>query len=121
MNAIIKRAAILGALGALFLGSAAGPSYAEGIEVKVPFPFVVQGRTLPKGEYNIQPVSFGSSALLIRGEKGTKGGAIVQTHPASGHDPVGDKPALTFTRYENQYRLSTIWESAMTGLALSGK
>ena len=41
--------------------------------------------------------------------------AIVMTIPADGHDPAGNKPALTFSRFENGYRLSTIWESASEG------
>ena len=53
-----------------------------------------------------------SSVLLIRTEDGTNAGVFVLARPAAGHDPAGDTPALTFNRYENQYRLVSIWESA---------
>jgi hypothetical protein len=35
--------------------------------------------------------------------------------------PAGDRPALVFTRYENGYRLSAIWESDADGFALTGR
>ena len=50
----------------------------------------------------------GQDALLIRRTKGVGNSAvIVLTTPASAFDPSGDKPALTFTRDEDAYRLST--------------
>jgi hypothetical protein len=52
---------------------------------------------------------------LIRGDKG---GAFVATVPSAGHDPVGNQPSLTFVRHENQYKLSTIWESGRDGMML---
>ena len=119
MLRLIKRTAIVAGV---FLGLFATPSWAmDTLDVKIPFPFVVHGRTLPSGEYSIQPVSIGSAVLLIRGQKGTKEGVMVLTTPASGHDPAGDKPSLTFKRYENQYRLATIWDSPASGVAVIGK
>ena len=38
--------------------------------------------------------------------------------PAAGHDPAGEKPTLTFTRHETQYRLTGIWESGTDGQAI---
>ena len=35
--------------------------------------------------------------------------------PASGQEPAGTESGLTFTRYENQYRLSSVWESGSEG------
>ena len=56
--------------------------------------------------------------LLIRGEKGNHTSAFVSTVPADGHDPAGSVPALSFDRYENQYRLTRVWESGTEGLSL---
>ena len=97
---------------------AAGSAQAQTQEVivKVPFPFLVQGRTLPAGKYVVSRVSEDRTAMVLRGEDANhKAIAIVLTMPADGHDPAGDKPALTFSRFENGYRLSTIWESASEG------
>jgi hypothetical protein len=114
MGAAIKKSlgfAVV-ALG-LFAGSAQAQ---EEVIVKVPFAFVVQGHALPAGKYAVSRVSEDRSALVIRGEDANKKSiAIFLTMPADGHDPAGDKPALTFSRFENGYRLSTIWESASEG------
>ena len=54
--------------------------------------------------------------MVIRGANlHNRSMAIVPVDPASGQDPAGDKPSLTFTHRENQYRLSSIWESREHG------
>jgi hypothetical protein len=92
-----------------------GTASAAVVVVKVPFPFVVQGRQFPAGEYRLQRDATDSSVVLIRGEKGNTASMFVLTTPASGQDPAGDQPALTFKRYEKQYRLADVWESAGQG------
>jgi hypothetical protein len=94
---------------------AAGTASAAAVEVKVPFPFVVQGQTMPAGQYRVESETTDPSILLIRGEKGTKPGMFVVTRTAAGHDPAGDTPALTFDRFENTYRLVSVWESMRQG------
>jgi hypothetical protein len=106
------------ALAVVALGVCAGSAQAETHEVivKVPFAFAVQGHSLPAGKYVVSRVSDDPSALIIRGEDVNKKSiAIFLTMPADGHDPAGDTPALTFSRFENGYRLSTVWESASEG------
>lgn len=112
----IKRSS---AFALVFLGLCAASARAGEVIVKVPFPFVAGGRTLPAGEYVMQPAGQDPAVMLIRGENANHGSsAFVLTIPADGHDPAGDKPSLTFTRVENQYRLSTIWESGSEGRTL---
>jgi hypothetical protein len=107
-------------LTAVFLGLCAGSAHAQEAIVKVPFAFTVGGLTLPAGKYVIQPVDQDPAVIMIRGGNGNhESVAIVLTSPADGRDPAGDKPALSFTRVENQYRLSTIWESGTEGRMLS--
>ena len=113
----MRRILVIG-LGALMcLAATAGVARAQDtLEVKVPFSFLVNGKTLlPAGNYTITRDSMASSVYLIRGDKA---GAFVATVPSGGHDPVGNQPTLTFVRHENQYKLSTIWESANDGLTL---
>jgi hypothetical protein len=117
MWSVMKKAA---PLAAAFLVCAAGSAGASPIEVKVPFPFLVQGKTLPAGQYRVERNDTDPSVVLIRGEKGNKASMFVATLPAAGHDPVGEKPALTFTRHETQYRLTNIWESNSQGLEIAG-
>ena len=110
MKSITKRAGLLAAAFVVCLG---GSARAATIEVKVPFPFLVHGKTLPAGEYRVEN---NGAVVLFRGEKGNRASMFVMTTPAGGHDTAGDKPALRFTRYETQYRLSDIWESGSQGL-----
>jgi hypothetical protein len=113
----IKKSSVLALM---FLGVCVGSARAEEVKVNVPFPFVVHGQTLPAGEYVVQPVDQDPAVIMIRGEHANhKWATIVLTNPADGRDPAGEKPALTFTRVETQYRLSTIWESGTEGRTLS--
>ena len=108
-----KTSAILAAaFVGLFVGSA---SAQEALVAKIPFSFVVRGEQFAPGRYN---VSNQGGILTIRG---LDGGAqmFALTMPAGGHDPAGDRPALVFTRSENQYRLSEIWESNTEGRTLT--
>jgi hypothetical protein len=97
---------------------AGGSVGAAVLHVKVPFPFLVDGQTLPAGEYTVKPVEADPSMLLISGEKGIRAKALVLTTPGAGRDPAGEKPALTFIRYETQYRLTDVWESRDRGRAI---
>ena len=90
-------------------------------EVQVPFPFVVNGENFPAGKYTVQRGDTASSVVLIEGEHGNHAAAFVSTIPDGGPNPAGSQPALTFTRHENQYRLSKIWESANEGWDISSR
>ena len=54
----------------------------------------------------------------MRAEKDVHANMFILTTPASGHDPSGDTPVLTFKHQENHYRLTGIWESATRGRAV---
>jgi alkylation response protein AidB-like acyl-CoA dehydrogenase len=95
----------------LALGAAA---QAQTIDVNVPFAFHVRNITLHAGHYELD-TDKSSGIVELRGEHGTTGAAMVMTEPASGKDPAGSKPALTFSRYEEGYRLTGVWDSATDG------
>ena len=117
MGSIIRRAGLFAAALVAFAGSSA---MASTLEVKVPFPFVVHGQTLPAGTYRLETAAIDPAVVLIRGEKGNTAAMLVMTTPAAGHDPAGDKPVLTFKRHETQYRLVDIWDSATQGREIPG-
>jgi hypothetical protein len=97
---------------AMIVGLAAASARAEDVlRVKVSFPFVVRGQTLPAGQYDIRTDDLAPGMVLIIGINGTKGQAIVPTITAYGHNPGGHDPTLTFVRRENETRLSAIWET----------
>lgn len=109
----IKTSAVLAAA---FVGLLAGSASAEDtVVVKVPFPFVVHGEQFAAGRYEIR--GDGDGVLAIRSMD--KGAAIFTlSSPANGSDPAGDRPALVFTREENQYELSQVWDTRSDGRAL---
>jgi hypothetical protein len=116
MGSLIKKAGLLAAAFTLLV---TGSARAATLEVKVPFPFVVHGQTLPAGRYSVRDED---GVVLLRGEKGNHTSMFILTIPASRRDrhPASDSPVLTFRRHENQYRLSNIWESAMEGREVTG-
>ena len=114
MKSVNRTAAVLAA--AMFaIGSGRAWAGVEEVEAKVPFPFVVHGTTLPAGTYRIER---DGDALEIQGEGSHRVAVLVGTIEASGHDPAGQQPALTFTHHDNQYWLADVWDSANTGLTV---
>jgi hypothetical protein len=97
------------------VGNASATGATDVLNVNVPFPFVVRGESFPAGQYRIERSDLGSAVVLIHGEKGNTATAFVATEPAKGHAPAGDMPALQFTKHENEYRLTNIWESTNEG------
>jgi hypothetical protein len=88
----------------------------ERLTVNVPFDFVVRGIALPAGRYEvIEGVGEADpSVLIIRGDS-TKAVAVALSAPADGNDPQGTKPTLVFSRVENRYVLSQVWNDASEG------
>ena len=110
MRSLLTKSGLLAGVLVIIAG---GSARAATMDVKVPFPFVVRGETLPAGEYWIED---DGAVVLIRGEHGNRAAIFMLSTPASGQDPAGDSPSLTFTRYETQYRLTDIWSSRSVGL-----
>ena len=112
MKSISRRALML-VVPLLLIGSVARAEPV--VQAKVPFPFMVQNRVFPAGEYRLERDDLNPAVLIIRGERGTHASGIVTTIGASGEDPKGDKAALVFTRHETMYRLKDVWESRTQG------
>lgn len=99
-------------LGTLLLGfSAKGVQAADLARMNIPFPFEVNGETLPAGKYDIRTDDENPAVLMITGIAHTKGTAMIMTMPEYGKAPSGDRPAMVFVRDGNQYRLSKVWEN----------
>ena len=114
---LIKKSSVFAAV---FLGMFVSSARAqETITVKVPFPFVVDHETFAAGQYAIRNVGDVGAVIAIEGMNNSTG-AFALTMAAGGEDPAGDQPSLVFTRHENQYRLSQIWESRTDGRELPG-
>lgn len=121
MKAIVVKGTILaGAMLLCAVGTARADSDALA-EANVPFPFVVNGQTLPSGKYVIQRDETSPSVLMIREENGNHRAVLVATIRDGGHDPAGSHGVLTFKRIENQYRLNGVWNSSDEGFDVIGQ
>lgn len=97
---------------------AAASAYAQTINLKadVPFNFVVDGRTLPSGEYTIQSLNGVDKALTISGS-GQKPNIFLANSCRS--LKASDHSKLVFHRYGDRYFLSEMWiEGNSTGRQL---
>lgn len=107
-------------LAAVFLGTFVASARAEElIAVKIPFPFVVDHKEFPAGQYDIRSHDESGGAIWIEGMN-NKSVAVALTIHLDGRDPARTRPALVFTRVENAYELSEIWDSRSTGRELTG-
>ena len=113
---VISKSAVLAAI---FLGTFVVSARAEEIiRVDIPFAFVVDHHEFPAGHYDVRRSDDSAEVIWIEGM--TRRSAVaVLTVRLDGRDPAGAQPALVFTRSENVYRLSQIWESPNHGRELA--
>ena len=121
MRSIMTKSVVLAGAFLLVAGATGNAAASNVVDIKVPFSFVVNGESFPAGRYMVERDDSSPSVLLIRGEHGNHSAAFVSTMAAGGHDPAGTAPALVFTHDENQYRLSSVWESGSEGWKLTGR
>ena len=92
------------------LAVAVSPAFAQskqGMRATVPFDFVVAGRTLPAGEYIVEP---SDNYLRIQNLSGTA--RIVQLTNSTEKPSVSGKPEMVFLRYGDTSILSRVKFSA---------
>ena len=110
MGFIMRTSMVLAGACLMCAGTAVSAGAAT-LDVKVPFPFVVGTQAYPAGKYTVQWDDADPSIMLIEGQNGNRAGGLMLTAPPRLHDPAGRGAALTFRRYEKQYRLSGVRES----------
>jgi hypothetical protein len=111
MQSTFVKSIIAGAFVLAVAGSATASS-SRVMEVSVPFPFLVNGKMFPAGQYKVEEDALAPSMLLIRGMRNNEA-AFVATAPVTRPGP--GESALLFERHENQYRLASVWESGGEG------
>ena len=101
----MKKHTLLLGLSLLLIGTVA---YARNLNLKVnvPFDFVVNGATLPSGEYSVQGLGMGN-AISIRKADHTAKAMVLGTRCES--PKTSEKSKLVFHRYGNRYFLAQIW------------
>ena len=101
--------------GFMFLMAGGSTRAATEVDAKVPFPFVVNHKVFPAGQYRVEQLGADPAILVIRGEHGLNVSAISSSVEATGQDPAGDKPSLIFTRGEDGYHLKDVWQNHAVG------
>ena len=91
----------------LVAGSARAQLPGTTIRASIPFDFIVRGRTLPAGKYEISRVNDESIDLLIRSVDHKAEHAMFETEPVYVGSTSG-KDVLVFHRYGDSYYLSEV-------------
>ncbi len=85
---------------------AAAGAYGPDTKAKIPFDFVVAGKTLPAGDYSFE-MSPGQSLVAVRGERGHK--AMVFMSRRTGTSITETKPRLVFHKQGEKLVLKEVW------------
>jgi hypothetical protein len=111
MTFLVKRVVMGLALAVTTAGAAAAGSPGV-LEVRVPFPFEVEGQTMPAGEYRLERNQSSSPVLLIRELRGAGHVAFVHATPLEDPDAGISEPALVFVPGEETHRLAAVWSGS---------
>ena len=94
----------------LVLGGAVKAEAQDTIVVKVPFQFVVGGKTLPAGTYTVRNLSLNGPGALQLSNKDLS--ASMYVLPYLNESVIGGKPELSFEQVGGQHFLSAIQTAA---------
>jgi hypothetical protein len=81
------------------------------IRVNIPFDFMVRGKTLPAGDYEISRLMDETQVLEISNVSNRHESAAIQTEPVLGR--VANNGKVVFHRYGDSYFLSEIWTAGL--------
>jgi len=74
----------------------------------IPFDFIVGGKTLPAGDYTVEPNRRDSHKVWLVQSRDGRTSALFTTMPVRSRD-TQEKTSLVFNKYGDQYFLSQIW------------
>ncbi|HWT00637.1 MAG TPA: hypothetical protein VN256_10345 [Pyrinomonadaceae bacterium] len=95
------------------VASHAAATPAPGASFRIPFDFVIAGKTLPAGEYVVErSTNFSASGLSIRSVERNAGVYVLTAALESGERASDSK--LVFNRYQDRYFLSEFWTAGQT-------
>jgi hypothetical protein len=94
-------------LSLLLVGSAGAQEPGTEIRASIPFDFVVKGKTLPAGEYEIRRLMDEPIGLLIRNVRDKHDNVVFETEPKIDR-AITKRDELIFNRYGDTYFLSEV-------------
>jgi hypothetical protein len=100
---------ILGAIALVALAPFSITASAEEMTCRVPFDFIVSGKTLPAGRYN---VTNHHGVLMVKSERD---GAVLLGIPAGQRSDKSSGASLVFLKTGTRYDLSEIWSPSGEG------
>lgn len=77
------------------------------IRTSIPFDFIVRGKTLPAGEYEVTRIFDEQESLLLRNRNDKREHVVLLTEPVDAHR-IPRRNMLIFTRYGDTYFLSEV-------------
>ncbi|HEV7857865.1 MAG TPA: hypothetical protein VGO91_04485 [Pyrinomonadaceae bacterium] len=106
MKRILRAVALLGVL--MLTASAVFAQSERGTIVNIPFAFNVGEKTLPAGDYRIQPYRRDTDKVWLIQNQEQHAGTFVMTIPVRSNT-TRDEGQMIFHRYGEQYFLSQVW------------
>jgi hypothetical protein len=107
----MKKLFSLMAIGSLVALSLAATAHAQlpGVPVRatIPFDFIVRGKVLPAGSYEIERVTEDPSGLLLRNVNNKREHIVFETEPVEGRR-ISNHNVLVFNHYGDEYFLSEV-------------
>jgi hypothetical protein len=94
-------------LGLAAVGAAAHGQVLDQLTVKIPYEFVVAGKTLPAGTYKVNRVDYRDSRVLALSSFENRVTAFVLANEVAGITGA-EKPGVSFEQVGNQHLLSKI-------------
>jgi len=104
----IHRAMAMSSLIIMLAASSVFAQTERRVVIDIPFRFTVGEKTLPAGEYSIEPNKRGSDAVwVLRAANGSETAVLMTIAIRSNR--TQETPKLVFRRYDEQYFLAQIW------------
>lgn len=103
---IVRIAALALFVTTFAVASAHAQNAGNNLRVTIPFDFVIGGKTLPAGDYDVRMEDSRTMMKIQHLEQST--GAFVLVHPVQGLD-AQNRSKLIFRKYGNEYFLSQVW------------
>lgn len=107
MKKLFSVMAIVGLLALSLAATAQAQMPGVPVRATIPFDFIVRGKTLPAGNYEIERVTEAPSGLLLRNVNNRHEHIVFETEPIEGRR-ISNHNVLVFNRYGGEYFLSEV-------------